>query len=288
MRFSVRAAQTGDVERLLEIFAAVFQDDEIVAYVALYRAQYPVAHRETMWRTVHGLVHDACSIAMVAEVAAGVAPADVGKVVGLCQLQLTSGRRIPVRRERTCARRHLEPFEVPLVSRPRALQLCLPSRIVPEDVSVYFGQLFPTTTKPTAAPLPADPTLARATRTDRLDLLLQEEKTALAELFNQQHLNRAWTLKLLATDPQYQGRGAGSLLVGVAGTVTDLSGVPLVVSTAENARGFYARLGFELAEPVGEVCMLIGGGDDKVTVRLDGEDDEVTFWTAKQRRRAAL
>ncbi|KAK0733791.1 hypothetical protein B0T26DRAFT_867001 [Lasiosphaeria miniovina] len=223
MQFSVRAAQTGDVERLLEVFAAAFQDDEIVAYVAPYRAQYPVAHRETMRRTVHGLLHDACSIAMVAEVAAGAAPADLGKVVDFCQLQLTSGRRIPVCRRRTRARRHLKPFEVPL-----------------------------------------------------------------------QHLNRAWTLKLLATDPQYQGRGAGSLLVGVAGSVADLSGVPLVVSTAENARGFYARLGFELAEPVGEVCMLIGGdgdgdgdGDDKVTVRLDGEDEEATFWTAKQRRRLA-
>ena len=64
-----------------------------------------------------------------------------------------------------------------------------------------------------------------------------------------------WYLMLLAVDPSYQGRGAGSMLVEHGLSVADIEGVGAYLETQkEENLAYYRRFGFELSQTLNPVA----------------------------------
>jgi hypothetical protein len=63
-------------------------------------------------------------------------------------------------------------------------------------------------------------------------------------------------LALLATDPEYERRGAGSLLTKWGCEVADKYKIPCYLEASKKGYPIYKRLGFEEVSPEGESCIL--------------------------------
>ncbi|HEX4059096.1 MAG TPA: GNAT family N-acetyltransferase [Galbitalea sp.] len=73
-----------------------------------------------------------------------------------------------------------------------------------------------------------------------------------------------WYLQLLGVDPDIQGCGVGSALVGEHLRVVDAAGLSACLETTGENVGFYGRLGFEV---VGEIAMPVGAPREYSLVR---------------------
>ena len=67
---------------------------------------------------------------------------------------------------------------------------------------------------------------------------------------------RFWMLYILVVKPEYQGRGAGRLMIRWGAERADAEGLPCYVDSSPEAVGIYGRYGF------GEVNRLVLKGED--------------------------